>query len=682
MAMALRNRKDKKERLFEKAKKKKVNIIYAAAVILVVAAVSGWSYYQSMADFVPSEYDNDLNDNQIIFEEQEEYKEDNMGSEKNEPVKKAGDSQNSEHSMKGNQAAAYLYKHEKILKSDNNSASDDDTSVGVEINRQGHADAIGVDRSESVIDPEKPAGKDNAGNRTASNRDNDYAVLVDEDDVKTVPAVSTGEPDDLTGPDDEEQDNNIPGTEKPDTTKRPDRTAVPEPAVTVEPTVKPTVVPTVIPVVIPTVIPTVMPTSVPTHNPDPKPEATPSDPMGADKVPIIGLDPDDEEERYELLAISSSELNANLDNIYYGEELDAVKLSYANMFYIKDNKLNSLYLLNAQRDLGILYTIENYPQYVFGDTVTFDVRMLEPSGLSRVFTVTNDVYPYKVLILSPDGCTHNYSGYEGYLGVTYLRDGEAADLSDKLMINHVIEDLVPYGESVYFGKPVQDKLFCGFGISQDGEPEDSMYYPEEKGSHFLYPLIRDIPDNYTVRAILNDDIRVVQTLTGLPDDQYDWDVPYGVEAVVPDNTGSRDQASSGMNDEGTGAKPDYDRCGRTITIPKTVTYIDNKALEVWDSFNVDGDNEHYMSEDGILYDKDKSRILNIPLNVRELDISVENMIVDIPADNQIETINITASGVEFSNPGLLKDKVINVPEKDVEYYKDKMEEFGGIIHGC
>lgn len=76
--------------------------------------------------------------------------------------------------------------------------------------------------------------------------------------------------------------------------------------------------------------------------------------------------------------------------------------------------------------------------------------------------------------------------------------------------------------------------------------------------------------------------------------------------------------------------PFADREIKSITIPSTVKYIVLDALDCYnksgedylESIYVDGDNPYYSSVDGILYNKDKTCLLQIPRNYRNKTVTI------------------------------------------------------------
>lgn len=86
----------------------------------------------------------------------------------------------------------------------------------------------------------------------------------------------------------------------------------------------------------------------------------------------------------------------------------------------------------------------------------------------------------------------------------------------------------------------------------------------------------------------------------------------------------------------------------TIQIPDTVLYIKNDGicLRVRKAYEVEKDNPNYMSEDGMLYNKEKTSLIGIPYEREELTIPETVEKVNLTDDNQIKTLRIEAGSID------------------------------------
>ncbi len=90
----------------------------------------------------------------------------------------------------------------------------------------------------------------------------------------------------------------------------------------------------------------------------------------------------------------------------------------------------------------------------------------------------------------------------------------------------------------------------------------------------------------------------------------------------------------------------FDSCGlRSITIPKNVTNIGECAFYTCfnlESINVNTDNPAYCSEDGILYNKEKTEIIRFPKGKQNTSFAIPDSVTSIAAGAFERCFNLTA----------------------------------------
>ena len=101
----------------------------------------------------------------------------------------------------------------------------------------------------------------------------------------------------------------------------------------------------------------------------------------------------------------------------------------------------------------------------------------------------------------------------------------------------------------------------------------------------------------------------------------------------------------------------------SITIPDSVTSIGERAFDRWSlaSINVDINNEHFASQDGILYNKAKTEIILVPLDISG-SVTIPDSITSIDTEAfrdcmSLASINVDSNNEHFaSQDGILYNK--------------------------
>lgn len=257
----------------------------------------------------------------------------------------------------------------------------------------------------------------------------------------------------------------------------------------------------------------------------------------------------------------------------------------------------------------------------------------------------------------------------------YLSDGSIVNM---LEMQSALWRKISQGE-------ISDKLFTGW--KENGEYVD-YFYPVTTGRHILEPGdFVEINPQYK--------IKLKQYWMS---DEYDiWTIDMGMDSSFAYNYNCYLQTFeyyevdySNYEDTEVLDIPRYVQAvdgdetwtsANRIKIPDTVLYINYKSdyLMIADGWDVDEDNLKYSSDDGILFDRDKTSIYGIPYNKTAVvvPLSVEN--VYIPEFNYIDTIDLRgrdaskAPQISFENLKtgcrLLLDEDQTVPYLE-EYYEE------------
>lgn len=85
-----------------------------------------------------------------------------------------------------------------------------------------------------------------------------------------------------------------------------------------------------------------------------------------------------------------------------------------------------------------------------------------------------------------------------------------------------------------------------------------------------------------------------------------------------------------------------------LVIPDTVLYIDDlgEGLTVYEGYEVSSDNPFYASDEGVLLNKDRTKILGIPTRFTWLTVPETVTEIDFPSKNALETLRLEATTME------------------------------------
>lgn len=340
--------------------------------------------------------------------------------------------------------------------------------------------------------------------------------------------------------------------------------------------------------------------SVPDHKPEPEPVVDP-DPvpeLPPDIFELWGTKPFPEEG---ISQGSDQKLEVNvyegdLSLIYYGAVLDDWKLLCAANFYIFEG--GEIYRIEAY---GENFEIGDYPPVALEDfTVAFRIRR-NPQSPWQTITVDYTIQSYKIFV-------QNWQAGD-YL--TTYSPGQ------KINLIHYYHSMLPQEGPL-------KTLFLGWSL--DGKTAvNPLFVPDHAGRQVLVPLpLAELDANQEISWQQDFDensfayLEYVQTLTGLVQPAEQLSVSEGVQWV--DLSASVD----------------------TVSLPKSVYKISNQKLTPRFAWSVDAGNLYLSSEDGLLYNKAKTRLLQIPLSRTEITLDEQVEAVELTTGNHIQRLILTS----------------------------------------
>lgn len=408
-----------------------------------------------------------------------------------------------------------------------------------------------------------------------------------------------------------------------------------------------------------------VPAPTPTPDPTPTPTPTPDQPDSGGDTPIVdpdypddskqptlpsdpsfpgetitipdfpseGLPEGDEAENAVLSIISSSD---TVGELYQGAVLTDWKLLCSVYAYV--NTSTTTYRLREYNDN---FKIGDHPTVADGDfTVTFYFRPNENSPWVEI-EHTFSVKYCKFVVMGPEDA----SGNRRTLDSVYLEENEEICLLRELEKLYVAQEN-SWGISLY--DPLL-QIVPGWYVNGEQEVFTDYYKPETPGRYEIYPMDRvDVPDYFSGYLAWDYDDRgnyiYEQILYMCSEYLSEIEVPQGIQQV----------SFSGYY---TG----------TIYIPESVTTLMDDFITVTQSYEVAEGNPHFCSEDGILYSKDKTKLLGVPIGLDEIHIPESVTRVVVPEWNGLRKLYFTSATPPEINLARISGAQLIVP---AEYYAD------------
>lgn len=228
---------------------------------------------------------------------------------------------------------------------------------------------------------------------------------------------------------------------------------------------------------------------------------------------------------------------------------------------------------------------------------------------------------------------------------TVLNDGKTApsEGSTVNLYDYQTQLLTDTGEQLL-------QLFPGW--TENGERVPFLY-TVTSGRHILEPeeLVDYDTDTYDVEYRsyeLQDDGTFVQ-----PDPTNWWATRCSLQTLVNYNSSEAREAHELAIPDGVQAVDFDGTVPRMMTdwleLPDSVVYVNSAgtALTVAKGYRVGEDNQNYSSEEGLLYNKEKTAILGVPSDMETLTIPENVTSVTLPENNSIETIILEGNSESY-----------------------------------
>lgn len=376
-------------------------------------------------------------------------------------------------------------------------------------------------------------------------------------------------------------------------------------------------------------------------DPDPRPELPPDIYEGfvpVDPFPEEGISGDGSNVNITLRLIE--DLNET-NPIYYGEVLDDWKLFCAVCVYVNVDSGEGMPTIYRIEDYNENFKIGSFPKVAKEDfSVDFYFRPNKGSKWQKE-TWNYKVKPFKVM----------FSGWEEG---TYSSPAWYPQIGETRNLLNYYPDVLPEEWVDSWSLPIDlPEMFPGWSETPQGEPVPLIYNPVLPGRHVLYPLeLVPVPEGMSVSMEMNISYEMcMQTLNGYTGN--------GGLLEVPDGIGCIDLYGIEVD---------------TAYIPSSVLelYMGMHGLVVNQSYQVDEENPHYSSEEGMLFSKDKSTLYAAPSN-KKVVIVPETVTYAELANNEIQEIHFKSDMPIEVELGNLHNASIYVPS---ESYFDYLSAWG------
>ena len=376
---------------------------------------------------------------------------------------------------------------------------------------------------------------------------------------------------------------------------------------------------------------TPVPTPAPAPVPTPTPVIDPDYPNKGDKPSPPDLPPDinypafpsdgittDSTEHVSLTFIPSSVFNSG-ETLYNGAVLTDWKILCSLYVFVDvKDKNNNIVSRHRLSDYNENFRIGEFPSVANGNfTVNFYFRQNADSDWIE-FPCPITVNYAKFIVLDDNGTVLSESFAE--------KSGDSICLL-KQMQQYYLEHKDEWGDP-----DALNSIFPGWSLTEGGEPLGNWFTPAEPGRYVFYPVDRvSVPDGLTVSASAGWDpthdnncyAAFLQRLSSAPEGLDVLEVPEGIQEVGEDDF-------SGMSSI----------CNiGTLVLPNTAILVYPKYYTVLDAYQVRDDNPCFSVKNGILYNKEGTKILGIPQS-RFNALAVPENVTDVklPLKNSINKI--------------------------------------------
>ena len=360
----------------------------------------------------------------------------------------------------------------------------------------------------------------------------------------------------------------------------------------------------------------------PDYPDDSKQPQLPPSPTMPDGSSVFPPFPEDgiEEDHHATLRISDL-LDADSDFLYQGAVLTDWKLLCSVLAFVQTDE--GSYRLTSYSDC---FKIGEHPDVAEeGLTVSFYFR---PNTRSEWQEVKHTFYVRYAKLVVMDAADEN--GNQTELRTQYLEKGETVRLSQ--LTRYLYEANEDWGEVDDFWSSDRnlDQIFPGWSLEPDGELLHTLVFDPDKGGRYvLYPKKRQpLPDGFSAVYQTDwdpfDDNKYVgrQILNGLPEDEKDLVIPEGIQEIsvyfLP---------------------TDEESMLNSITLPESVDRMSNIPA-VMESYRVSPYNHMFQEKSGVLYNRDETELLGIPIEKTEVDIPESVGSVELNQFNRLESITL------------------------------------------
>lgn len=342
---------------------------------------------------------------------------------------------------------------------------------------------------------------------------------------------------------------------------------------------------------------------------------------GDDKIQVDNKE--DYEKNYSLRITQSNYADDAIWSLYEGEYLNDDRVLCSVVVYLDIDGKDEYRLTELNEN----FKMGEYPEQVTGDSVdlTFYYRPGEDYDWIKGTYHMDIRYSAKVLI--QDWTSGKIIGQK-------LVEKDNTSVS---LLEYYYPLMQERAETM---QETANELFLGFSETEGGTPLPQIYNETDTGAKILYPVEPvTLDDSYILEwkeeylYVNNQPLFVyLQSLTGYNGEDEILDVPYGVQIVELQAFILTDDWDFIM------LKSDFDQ----IKIPSSVLQIDNSWMSVHEKFDVDSDNLMYVSQDGMLMDKEQTVIYDIPdtITIVEVPETVEGIF--FKSNNQIEELHFLA----------------------------------------
>ncbi len=391
----------------------------------------------------------------------------------------------------------------------------------------------------------------------------------------------------------------------------------------------------------------VKPTATPAPTAKPKPpEETPALPKGDSLIegiypnitdfPTDGLD--ESQQKLQLMILPIFNIDRK-EYVYYGSELTPEKLLCSVLVYVADKDGQVLYRLTQLSDN---FKIEDYPDVAEKDfTASFLFRQNAGASWQKT-TYDFSVLPYKFFVLNsaeksvdektPDDGTLNLLSYYD----CNLTEQQKSTLQEKKELE--IRDIIPGWKDIIEDVRVPDQYRTSAKGWKAFMPEEAQALP--KGYEAKLKWYFNVDDfDYCAN------LKYLQTLTKIPEGVQDLQVMQGIHWV--------DLGSCELD---------------TIKLSASTAVVSTENMVVRKEYQVAEDNAYFSVQDGVLFNKEQTKIKGIPLSCRELDVPEAVTQITIPSVNHIQMVDLSTEQPPEMNIENLKDTIIWVPAEAYDTY--------------